>query len=102
MPAGWSRRLLAVGVLALCALILVVPWMAYNQQTQGVFAIAGSGRFLLARTLKMDPGGFTFPDAPPGVVEDDTQGGGAQDRAGGGGAQAARARSRSGSATSLA
>lgn len=73
MPAAWSRRLLAVGVLALAALVLIVPWMAYNHQTQGVFAVAGSGRFLLARTLKMDPGGFTFPDAPPGVVEDATR-----------------------------
>ena len=52
-----------------CALVVIVPWMAYNLRTQGVFAIAGSGRFLLARTLKMDPGGFAF-DAPPGVVED--------------------------------
>lgn len=73
MPAAWSRRLLAVGVLALAALVLIVPWMAYNHQTQGVFAVAGSGRFLLARTLKMDPGGFTFPDAPPGVVEGETR-----------------------------
>lgn len=73
MLAAWPRRLLALGVLALCALILIVPWMAYNQRTQGVFTIAGSGRFLLARTLKMDPGGFTFPDAPPGVVEDETR-----------------------------
>lgn len=72
-PAPWTRRLLAVGVVGLCALLVVVPWMAYNQQTQGVFTIAGSGRFLLARTLKMDPGGFTFPDAPPGVVEDATR-----------------------------
>jgi hypothetical protein len=47
--------------------------MAYNYQTQGAFTIAGSGRFLLARTLKMDPGGFTFPDAPPGVMEDETR-----------------------------
>ena len=73
MPAAWSRRLLAVGVLALAALVLIVPWMAYNHQTQGVFAVAGSGRFLLARTLKMDPGGFTFPDAPAGVVEAETR-----------------------------
>ena len=73
MQAPWSRRVLALGVLAVCALALIVPWMAYNQQTQGVFTIAGSGRFLLARTLKMDPGGFTFPDAPPGVVEDETR-----------------------------
>ena len=72
MPAAWSRRLLALGVLAACALIVVVPWMAYNQHTQGDFAIAGSGRFLLARTLKMDPGSFNF-DAPPGVVEDGTR-----------------------------
>jgi len=72
MPAGWSRRLTSLAVLAVCALMLVVPWMAYNQRTQGVFAIAGSGRFLLARTLKMDPGGFTF-EAPPGVTEDGTR-----------------------------
>jgi hypothetical protein len=70
--APWARRLAAVAVLAVCALVVVVPWMAYNQRTQGVFAIAGSGRFLLARTLKMDPGGFTF-DPPPGVVETGTR-----------------------------
>jgi 4-amino-4-deoxy-L-arabinose transferase-like glycosyltransferase len=69
MRAPWSRRLGAVGVLAVAALILVLPWMTYNLRTQGTFAIAGSGRFLLARTLKMDPGGFTF-DTPPGVVEE--------------------------------
>jgi hypothetical protein len=68
MRAPWSRRLLAVGMLTIGALILVTPWMTYNLRTQGTFAIAGSGRFLLARTLKMDPGGFTF-DAPSGVVE---------------------------------
>jgi 4-amino-4-deoxy-L-arabinose transferase-like glycosyltransferase len=73
MRAPWPRRLLAVAVVAICSLVLIVPWMAYNQQTQGVFTIAGSGRFLLARTLKMDPGGFTFPDAPPGVVEEGTR-----------------------------
>jgi hypothetical protein len=72
MPAAWSRRLLALGVLAACALIVVIPWMAYNQHTQGAFVIAGSGRFLLARTLKMDPGGFSF-EAPPGVAEDGTR-----------------------------
>jgi hypothetical protein len=69
MPAAWSRRFTALAILAIGTLIVVVPWMAYNQRTQGVFAIAGSGRFLLARTLKMDPGGFTF-QAPPGVTED--------------------------------
>jgi len=73
MPAPWSRRVMVVGALAICALVLVVPWTAYNQRTQGVFTIAGSGRFLLARTLKMDPGGFTFPDAPSGVVESPTK-----------------------------
>jgi hypothetical protein len=70
--ASWSRRLAAVGVLAVCALVVVVPWMAYNLRTQGVFTIAGSGRFLLARTLKMDPGGFTF-EARPGVTEHGVQ-----------------------------
>jgi hypothetical protein len=69
MPGTWTRRVQAVLVLAICAAIVVVPWMAYNWRTQGVFTVAGSGRFLLARTLKMDPGGFTF-DLPPGVVED--------------------------------
>jgi hypothetical protein len=69
MPGPWTRRVQAVLVLAICTALVVVPWMAYNWRTQGVFAVAGSGRFLLARTLKMDPGGFTF-DLPPGVVED--------------------------------
>ena len=69
MRAPWSRRLTAVGVLAIGTLILVLPWMTYNLRTQGTFAIAGGGRFLLARTLKMDPGGFTF-ETPPGVVEE--------------------------------
>jgi len=72
MPGAWSRRAAAVGVVAVCVLILVVPWMAYNYQTQGQFVIAGSGRFLLARTLKMDPGGFTF-DPPTGVTETGTR-----------------------------
>jgi hypothetical protein len=70
MPGGWRRRATSLGLLAACALIVVVPWMAYNWQTQGVLAVAGSGRFLLARTLKMDPGGFTF-ERPAGVIEDD-------------------------------
>jgi len=70
MPVAWPRRVAAVGLLAACTLAVVLPWMAYNAQTQGVFAIAGSGRFLLARTLKMDPGGFTF-ESPAGVVEDE-------------------------------
>jgi hypothetical protein len=69
---GWRRRGLAVCVAAACTVAVILPWMAYNQRTQGVFTIAGSGRFLLARTLKMDPGGFVF-DAPPGVVEDGTR-----------------------------
>ncbi len=68
MPAPWRRRTAALGALIACTLVVVVPWMAYNAQTQGTFAIAGSGRFLLARTLKMDPGGFTFA-LPPGKVE---------------------------------
>lgn len=68
MAAPWRRRAAALGALAGCTLLVVVPWMAYNAQTQGMFAIAGSGRFLLARTLKMDPGGFTF-ELPEGVVE---------------------------------
>jgi hypothetical protein len=72
MRASWPRRASALGVLAACTLLLVVPWMVYNQRTQGIFTIAGSGRFLLARTLKMDPGGFTF-DTPPGVVETGTR-----------------------------
>jgi hypothetical protein len=69
-PGGWRARCASVAVAATGVLLLVVPWMAYNAQTHGVFAIAGGGRFLLARTLKMDPGGFTF-DASPGLVEDD-------------------------------
>jgi hypothetical protein len=68
MAAPWRRRAAALGALAACTLLVVVPWMAYNAQTQGMFAIAGSGRFLLARTLKMDPGGFTF-EVPAGAVE---------------------------------
>jgi hypothetical protein len=68
MPTTWKRRAAAIGALAACTLVVVVPWMAYNAQTQGMFTIAGSGRFLLARTLKMDPGGFSF-NLPPGKVE---------------------------------
>ncbi|MGE3908727.1 MAG: glycosyltransferase family 39 protein [Chloroflexota bacterium] len=71
-PVSWCRRGAAVSLLAVSALVVVVPWMAYNARTQGMFAISGSGRFLLARTLKMDPGGFTF-EKPPDVVEDDLQ-----------------------------
>lgn len=69
-PVSWRRRATSIWLLAVCALIVILPWMAYNAQTQGVFAIAGSGRFLLARTLKMDPGGFTF-EKPAGLVEDE-------------------------------
>lgn len=69
-PGGWRQRVTSIAVVAVGALLLIVPWMAYNARTQGVFAIAGGGRFLLARTLKMDPGGFTFED-PPGLVEDE-------------------------------
>jgi hypothetical protein len=70
MAGSWRRRAASIGLLAVGALVIVLPWMAYNAQTQGVFAIAGSGRFLLARTLKMDPGGFTF-EKPAGLVEDE-------------------------------
>jgi len=71
-PGGWRRRLLVVALTGTCAALVVLPWMAYNARTQGAFVIAGSGRFLLARTLKMDPGGFVF-DTPQGVIEDDTK-----------------------------
>ncbi|MCC7369956.1 MAG: glycosyltransferase family 39 protein [Chloroflexi bacterium] len=70
LPGGWRRRAAAAGLFAALALVAVVPWMAYNKATQGQFVIAGGGRFLLARTLKMDPGGFTF-ERPAGVVEDE-------------------------------
>jgi len=69
-PGVWRGRIGSVVAATVGVLLLVLPWMAYNAQTQGVFAIAGGGRFLLARTLKMDPGGFTF-ETPPGLVEDD-------------------------------
>jgi hypothetical protein len=68
--ANWRHRLTSIGLTIAATLIVVAPWMAYNWQTQGVFTIAGSGRFLLARTLKMDPGGFTF-ERPAGAVDDE-------------------------------
>jgi 4-amino-4-deoxy-L-arabinose transferase-like glycosyltransferase len=46
-PGDWRRRAIAVAITGACAIVVVVPWMAYNYQAQGQFAIAGSGRFLL-------------------------------------------------------
>jgi 4-amino-4-deoxy-L-arabinose transferase-like glycosyltransferase len=70
-PTAWIRWRLAPAALfvAVTAAVLV-PWMAYNWRLQGSFAVAGNGRFLLARTVKLDTGGFTF-DRPHGVVEDE-------------------------------
>jgi hypothetical protein len=46
--------------------------MAFNQARHGTLAMTGSGRYLLARVVKNDPGGYTF-EAPPGLVEDETR-----------------------------
>jgi len=66
------RRWLAVGVMGLGAIVVALPWMLHNLAQHGTFAIAGNGRFLLSRTIKQDPGGFSF-EAPPGLVEDPTR-----------------------------
>jgi hypothetical protein len=64
------RRAAMLGAaFVLASAVVVVPWMTYNYLTQGAFVIAHNGRFLLARTIKMDPHGFTF-EALPGTVDD--------------------------------
>jgi hypothetical protein len=63
------QRVASTALLVAAAGLVVVPWMAYNYSRHETFAVAGSGRFLLARTLKEDPGGYTF-EKPPGLVED--------------------------------
>jgi 4-amino-4-deoxy-L-arabinose transferase-like glycosyltransferase len=68
-PGTLRRRGVAIAALGLVAATVVLPWMALNWTRHGTFAIAGSGRFLLARTIKEDPGGYTF-DRPEGLVED--------------------------------
>ena len=71
-PGPRGRRAAAVAAFGLAAGVVVVPWMAYNWSRHGVFAVAGSGRPLLARVVRNDPGGFSF-EKPPGLVEDDTR-----------------------------
>ncbi|MDP8921908.1 MAG: glycosyltransferase family 39 protein, partial [Chloroflexota bacterium] len=57
------RRLAAMALCGALAVLVVLPWMASNYARHGVFAVAGSGRYLLARVVKNDPGGYSF--APP-------------------------------------
>jgi 4-amino-4-deoxy-L-arabinose transferase-like glycosyltransferase len=72
-PTAWIRRRVAPAALfAGVTAAVVVPWMAYNWQLHGAFSVAGNGRFLLSRTIKQDPGGFSF-ERPPGLVEDETK-----------------------------
>ena len=71
-PGTIRRRAAVAAILGLGTAAVVVPWMAYNWSRHETFAVAGSGRFLLARTIKEDPGGFTF-EKPPGLVEDPTR-----------------------------
>lgn len=66
------KRALIVAVFIAGAAAIVLPWMAFNWRTQGTFAVAGNGRFLLSRTIKQDPGGFTF-ERPAGLEEDATR-----------------------------
>ena len=66
------RRLAAVALCGALAALVVLPWMASTYARHGVFAVAGSGRYLLARVVKNDPGGYSFA-APPGAVEDETK-----------------------------
>ncbi|MFN8525410.1 MAG: glycosyltransferase family 39 protein [Chloroflexota bacterium] len=66
---GLRARVTRVAVLAAGFALVVLPWMAFNQARYGAFVIAANGRFLLARTIKEDPGSFNF-EAPAGVQED--------------------------------
>lgn len=66
------RRATLVALCGVSAAVVVVPWMAINQSRHGTFAVSGSGRFLLARTVKNDPGGYSF-ESPPGLVEDEVR-----------------------------
>ena len=67
-PGPRRRRAIAAALLGLAATGVVLPWMAHNYAHHGTFAVTGSGRFLLARTIKRDPGGFSF-EKPPERVE---------------------------------
>ena len=69
-PRRW--RVTAVVLLGLGTMVVVLPWMTYNYAQHGTFAVTGSGRFLLARTIKRDPGGFSF-DKPSEGLEDATR-----------------------------
>jgi 4-amino-4-deoxy-L-arabinose transferase-like glycosyltransferase len=51
---------------------VVVPWMTWNYVHHDTFAVSSNGRFLLARALRNDRGGFSF-EKPPGLVEDSTR-----------------------------
>ncbi len=66
------RRILSVVLLGLAAAAVVLPWMASNHERHGTFAISSNGRFLLARVVRNDPGGFSF-ETRPGLVEDETR-----------------------------
>jgi 4-amino-4-deoxy-L-arabinose transferase-like glycosyltransferase len=71
-PGSFRRRVAAVALLGLGVGVVVLPWMAYNWSRHGTFAVAGNGRFLLARVVRNDPGGFSFA-SPPGPAEDATR-----------------------------
>lgn len=70
--ASRRRRTICLAVFGLGAGVVVLPWMAYNDGRHGMFAVTGSGRFLLARTIKRDLDGFSF-ERPAGLVEDPTR-----------------------------
>jgi 4-amino-4-deoxy-L-arabinose transferase-like glycosyltransferase len=50
--AGWRRALAAVAVLAACAAVLVIPWMARNHATVGQWTVStGGGKALFVATF---------------------------------------------------
>ncbi len=71
-PLAVRGRVVTLVLFGLGASMVLLPWMAYNHSQHGVFGIASSGRFLIARLVKEDPGGFSF-ETSPGVVEEPTR-----------------------------
>ena len=61
----WRPSLVALGLLAACYLLVVLPWMARNSAVQHSFTLAGGlGEGLAVRTIRLDQD-FDFR-APPG------------------------------------
>ncbi len=71
-PLALRGRVAALVLFGLGSSMVLLPWMAYNHRQHGVFAVASSGRFLIARLVKEDSGAFSF-DTSPALIEEPTR-----------------------------